>query len=191
LQVLRKVLIIYLLYILLVNQFGYGWVTIKWSLDTDTYLMKWYLLPLFLSESNRKTFLIILCAVYWSIWIMRNYISFQHTPCISNRNMLIKICSLIQYWSRTMPQKIKSKMKQWMSLLFEMIPLQTVSSTAFTSSMNYKGYMLFPGCIDVEAYAYTYTFCFACGCMMWSCFVWLLCLCMSCLCCLLNLWLVL
>jgi hypothetical protein len=121
---LRRVWIIFLLHALLLNSYGFGWghcqVISRYWHSFDEVIS----FTLSLSKFDKKTFLIILCAVCWSIWLMRNSIVFQHTPCIYNRNMLIKICSLIHYWSGIVPQKIKSKMKQWMLVSFEMIPLQ-------------------------------------------------------------------
>jgi hypothetical protein len=41
----------------------------------------------------------MLSGLCWSIWKLRNSIIFKQSKISSNRNMIILICSLIDYWT--------------------------------------------------------------------------------------------
>jgi hypothetical protein len=52
--------------------------------------------------------------------------TFQNAPCITNRNLIFLICSLLDYWSGDIKQVVKRKLKHWMSVSMELIPLQAL-----------------------------------------------------------------
>jgi hypothetical protein len=51
-----------------------------------------------LKGSHRKAFLMMMCVVCWSLWILKNKIIFQNTLYITNRNLILLIYVLLDYW---------------------------------------------------------------------------------------------
>jgi hypothetical protein len=79
-----------------------------------------------LSCVEREAFLTVLCAVYWSVWKLRNSIIFQNSSGISVNNIIILICSLMHYWSGVMKDDVVGKMKMWLLAFLDFIPLQVL-----------------------------------------------------------------
>jgi hypothetical protein len=79
-----------------------------------------------LSGANKEAFLTMLSGLCWSIWKLKNSIIFKQSHIPSIRNMLILICSLIDYWAGMMDEVVKRQLKKWLSVSLEMIPLQVL-----------------------------------------------------------------
>jgi hypothetical protein len=69
----------------------------------------------------------MLSALRWSIWKLRNTIIFKQTKVPTSRNLIILICSLVDYWVGLMDEATKSRLKKWLFVSLEMIPLQIVA----------------------------------------------------------------
>jgi hypothetical protein len=79
-----------------------------------------------LQDSHREAFLVVVCAICWLIWTLRNNVTFHIVSGITNRNLIILIYSLIQYWAGNFSLEVKRMLKFWMSESLDMIPLQAL-----------------------------------------------------------------
>jgi uncharacterized membrane protein YwzB len=64
-----------------------------------------------LKGSHREDFLIMVCVVCWSLWMLRNKIIFQNAGSITNRNLILFICALLDYWSGNFKEDVKKKLR--------------------------------------------------------------------------------
>lgn len=58
---------------------------------------------------------------------MRNAICFRDSKLQSNRNLIIAICAIVQYWSGNMKGKVSQHLGKWLPTGLDMIPLQCLS----------------------------------------------------------------
>jgi zinc-binding in reverse transcriptase len=84
-----------------------------------------------LSSADREAFLAVLCVVCWSMWKLRNDVTFQRSQCLSIRSLVILICSLLNYWSGSLKDCVVRKMQCWMPASIDFIPLQVLASAIF------------------------------------------------------------
>jgi zinc-binding in reverse transcriptase len=77
-----------------------------------------------LPRKERNAFLTVLSAVCWSMWQCRNTIIFKHKQCRSIRNLIILICSFLNYWSGLFKSEEQLLIKRWMPQDLDLIPLQ-------------------------------------------------------------------
>jgi hypothetical protein len=67
-----------------------------------------------LNGANKEAFLTMLSGLCWSIWKLRNSIIFKQSKIPSNRNMIIPICPLIDYWGGMLDDVVKRQLKKWL-----------------------------------------------------------------------------
>ena len=79
-----------------------------------------------LSRVDRIAFLIVVCAVIWSIWKHRNDLCFNNVRIYTARSLILQILSLITYWSGTIQGDIKQAIGTWTPGDLDVIPLQVV-----------------------------------------------------------------
>jgi hypothetical protein len=68
----------------------------------------------------------MISVVCGSIWKLRNTIIFNQSHLISSQNMIILICSLVEYQSGLLSENMKGEMQNWMPSSFDMISLQSL-----------------------------------------------------------------
>jgi hypothetical protein len=97
-----------------------------------------------LSDSYKEAFLVVVCAVCWSIWTLCNKISFQNGSSVTNRNLIILICSLVNYWAGnfSVGVAVKNKLKFWLPDSMDMIPFASGAS----STLSYHTVLFFLLC---------------------------------------------
>jgi zinc-binding in reverse transcriptase len=78
-------------------------------------------------RKERTAFLTVLSAVCWSMWKYRNNIIFKDKQGNTIRNLIILICSSLNYGSGLFKREEQVLIKNWMLQDLDMIPLQCIS----------------------------------------------------------------
>ena len=73
----------------------------------------------------QTAFLIMLSALCWTIWKIRNELCFQQVPKKTFKTIVMLIISLISYWSGNVKRQVKDLLALWLPEDPDVIPLQT------------------------------------------------------------------
>ena len=76
-----------------------------------------------LNISDRICFLIVLCAVCWTLWKYRNDSCFNNCAARTARTLILQIKSLLSYWSGNVKARIQQGVEEWMPVVEDAIPL--------------------------------------------------------------------
>ena len=79
-----------------------------------------------LNKLTRTAFLIVICAVVWSIWKHRNDLCFNNYRIYTAHNVILQIVSLVSYWTGTAAEVLQVAVQEWMPLDVDVIPLQVL-----------------------------------------------------------------
>lgn len=77
----------------------------------------------YLPAKEREALLITFSAICWKA---RNEVIFKDAQVLTGRNLIVLICSLLNYWTALMPADVKRCMSRWMPQSMEEIPLQVL-----------------------------------------------------------------
>ena len=79
-----------------------------------------------LNKLTRTAFLIVICAVVWSIWKHRNDLCFNNYRIYTTRNVILQIVSLVSYWTGAAAEVLQGAVQEWLPLDVDAIPLQVL-----------------------------------------------------------------
>ena len=89
-----------------------------WIGKTQHYMGQWHTctdivqFSLSLNKTDRAGFLLVYSAICWTIWKYRNEIIFRNSTPKSARNLIFLIISLVEYWTGSVPKKVKEAVLQ-------------------------------------------------------------------------------
>ena len=80
-----------------------------------------------LPSDEQQAFLVVVSAICWSIWKNRNAVCFDDKSSLSVRQIIMLICSLLNYWSGNIKRQVMQHIHLWTPVDMDMIPLQSIS----------------------------------------------------------------
>lgn len=75
---------------------------------------------------QREAMLMVVSAICWGVWKTRNAVCFDNKPVPTIRQLLLLICSLLDYWTGTKKRYVMQFVQSWTPEDLDMVPLQTL-----------------------------------------------------------------
>lgn len=69
----------------------------------------------------------VICTICWRIWRTRNSICFDNTPLLAIINMLLLMCSLLDYWTGYKKRNMRQFTNELIPEDLDMVPIQSLS----------------------------------------------------------------
>lgn len=79
-----------------------------------------------LPKISRNAFLIVVCAVIWSVWKQRNDLCFSNSIVHSCRKTIMHIISLVVSWTGTLGEDMQAAVNAWLPQDMDVVPIHIV-----------------------------------------------------------------
>lgn len=76
-----------------------------------------------LPKTPRIAFLLVVCAIIWSIWRQRNDLCFNDSVVHSGKTIILNIISLVIYWTGKLSDEVKQEAQSWLPPDLDDVPL--------------------------------------------------------------------